>query len=110
MPAFAADDHGKIAVGVEEFFDFCEGGEEDLLFEVFAFDVAGIEFAGEVAGFGRVGGEEQAQGGFGGVEASGGVEAWAEAEADFGGCDGRNDGGDLHKGAQAFPFCLAEAG
>jgi len=40
---------------------------QDVLLEVLAFAVAGVEFAGEAAGFGGVFGEEELEGGFGGV-------------------------------------------
>ena len=110
VPAFTADDHGAVAGRVEMFFEIGEGGFENVLFEVLALAVAGVEFLREAAGFGGIFGEEEVQGGFGGVEASGGVEARTEAEADFGGGDGRDDGGDVHEGAEALPFGVAETG
>ena len=99
MPSVAADDYGAISGRVEVFFERGKGGFEDLLFEVLSFAVAGVEFAGDAAGFVRVFGEKKTERGFGRMEASGGIEAGPEAEADFGGGDGRRDGGDFHEGA-----------
>ncbi len=110
VPTFTADHDGAVARGVESFGQLGEGGFEDVLFELLALTVARVEFVRETAGFGGVFGEEEFERGFGGVEAAGGVEARAEAEADFGGEDGRDHGGDLHQGAQTFPFGVAEAG
>jgi len=110
MPSVAADDHGAIARRVKVFFERGKCGLEDLLFEVLSFAIAGVEFAGDAAGFVRVLGQKKTERGFGRMEASGGIEAGSEAEADFGGGDGRHDGGDFHEGAQTFPFGLAEAG
>ena len=110
MPSVAADDYGAISGRVEVFFERGKGGFEDLLFEVLSFAVAGVEFAGDAAGIVRVLGEKKTERGFGRVEASGGIEAGPEAETDFGGSDGRHDGGDFHESAQTFPFGLAEAG
>lgn len=110
MPSVAADDDGAIAGGVEILRQFGKGGGQNLLFKVLAFAVAGVEFPCDAAGFGRVFREEKLEGGFGGVESAGGIEAGAEAEADFGGGDGRQDGGNLHEGAESFPFGVAEAG
>ena len=110
VPAVAAHDDGAIAGRVEVFLQFGAGGFEDLLLELLAFAVAGVEIVCESAGFGGVFAEEEPECGLGGVESSGGVEARSEAEADFGRGHGAHHGGDFHQGAEPFPAGLPEAG
>ena len=109
VPSVAAHDDGAVSVGIKGFLELGMGGFEDVLFQFLTFAVADIELVGQAAGVAWVFGDKQVQRGLGGVEASGGVEAWTETETHVGGHDGRDDGGNIHEGAQALPFGLAQA-
>ncbi len=60
-------------------------------------------FSASACGAGGVAGEEELDDVGGDVHAAGGVDAWGEAEADFGGGGGAVDGdlGELHESAEA---------
>ena len=110
VPPIAPDNHGAVTHGVKVFFDFLDGGLENLLLEVLTLAIALIEFQCEAPGFDGIGGKKELQGGLGSVEAPGGVEPRAEPEANLGGGERRNGAGDIHEGAQPHPFGVAEAG
>ena len=87
------------AQGFELGFDRLEG----LGFGGAALVVEAVEFFCELGCAGRVFCEEEFDDVAGDVHAAGGVDAWGEAEADFGGGGGAvyGDLRDLHEGAQA---------
>ena len=110
MPARCADDDGRVALGVEALRDLRLGLAEHVVLDAAALAVLRVEAGGDGAGAGGVGGEEQFERVLRGAEASGGIEARGEAEADVRRAEGRTQRADFDQLAQPDPARVRELG